>query len=126
VAKTPETDVLDVVNHELACTVDVMLSIAGSVADFTGAPVSAVRTRVTSRYPSQKIVQKVSVKSNTPPGPVTKVLDAAFASFVQTQIGGINGDRCFEGGGDRCVALTACDSVPASTNGASSRNLVDC
>lgn len=43
-------DVLEVVDHELACSIDVMLGIARSVADFAG----VVRTRVASRYRSLK------------------------------------------------------------------------
>ena len=76
-----EADVLDVVNHEVACTVDVMLGIAGSVADFAGAPVSVVRTRVASRYRSPTIIQKVSVKSNTSAERETKVPDADLFGF---------------------------------------------
>src|SRR5580700_6676542 len=42
-------------------------------------------------------------------------IDAAFASFVQTQIGGllVSGDPYFDGERDRLVALAARYSVPA-------------
>jgi hypothetical protein len=59
----------------------VVLGIAGSVADFADAPVSVVRTPVASRHRSPKIIQNVSVKSNTSAGRETKLPDANLIGF---------------------------------------------